>query len=161
MNIVQINESQLQEVKDVLHETWLDTYSHIYPREAVDIITSTWHSLQNLSQQAKDPRFYFAAAMRDGKITGVVTARLDDDQSTVLIHRLYVLPKFQGQGTGAAMLNAAVAHFPNVKRLTLEVESANEKARAFYVLGGFRVIGQSEEKVAGIKTTIIQMQKDL
>ncbi|MBX3082659.1 MAG: GNAT family N-acetyltransferase, partial [Anaerolineae bacterium] len=107
------------------------------------------------------PDLFFAVAKdENGRKLGLITARKVDD-ATLMLHRLYVHPKFQRQGIGSKMLDAALIEFPTAKTMRLEVEEENKKGYAFYVKQGFKDIDRKTETVEGEVLKIIVMEKSL
>src|SRR5262245_30864761 len=99
--MAEVERAALQDVlaiKDVLRETWRDTYASLLSETAIETITSQWHAPALLAEQLQNPEIYFAIA-RDGEVVaGVVTARKQDD--AIVVDRLYVRPQYQRRGIG-------------------------------------------------------------
>ena len=132
----------------MLSYTWVDTYKNFYSKTTIKKVTNVWHSIKNLSQQTKNPKFYFAVAKIDkGKIIGLITVRKVND-NTIFMQRLYVHPKYQRQGVGKKLMDKSVKYF-SAKKIKLEVEERNVKGISFYMKNGFKKIGKKKEKVEG------------
>jgi GNAT superfamily N-acetyltransferase len=67
------------------------------------------------------------------------------------LKRIYLLPAWQGGGTGAALMDAALAWLAAEGRhpLWIGVWSRNERALAFYKGRGFAEVGSYRFKVGG------------
>ncbi|MGH6992339.1 MAG: GNAT family N-acetyltransferase, partial [Caulobacteraceae bacterium] len=81
-------------------------------------------------------------------IVGFLALRADS------IEQLHVLPRFQRQGLGTALLAKARTASPD--RLTLFTFQANTRARAFYERHGFRAVDfndgeRNEEKTPDVR----------
>ncbi len=146
--------------KDTLSVTWVDTYGSFLPLEVIEHVTMIWHDSDRLLAQAQDPNIYFGVAKDGGRVVGLITMRLLADD-VGYVGRIYVHPDSQRQGIGAALLQAALAAFPTVKHLQLEVEERNLKGRAFYAKQGFRQIGTKQEDVEGFVFESLVMEKML
>lgn len=72
----------------------------------------------------------------DGKIIGYISVYWP----TNFIHSLYVLPGYQGQGAGRALLDT-VLHCAQGD-VELKTDKGNERAYAFYRRRGWRVVGE-------------------
>jgi ribosomal protein S18 acetylase RimI-like enzyme len=105
--------------------------------------------------------FFGVAKTEDGRLVGLITMRLPDSGELGLVSRLYVHPEYQRRGIGAALLQAAVAAFPTVKRLRLVVEEQNHKGRAFYAKQGFHQIEVKQEEISGIALETLVLEKEL
>ena len=152
---------EVHEIKQVLSETWIDTYGPFLPVEVIQKVTSLWHSPETLAAEIENERVFFHVAKDEhGAIVGLLTAGRPTDD-IISIGRLYVLPGSQRQGIGGMLLNACVAAFPGVRTLRLEVEAQNQKGMAFYRKQGFREISRKEEELEGISLTVVEMDKKL
>ena len=152
---------EVQEIKQVLSETWIDTYGPFLPLEVIRKVTSLWHSPETLSAEIKNERVFFNVAKNEqGEIIGLLTAGRPSEE-VIYIARLYVLPGHQRQGIGARLMEACIAAFPGTETLRLEVEEQNEKGLSFYRKQGFREISRKEEGLEGVSLTVIEMEKKL
>ena len=146
-------------IKEVLHETWHDTYASLLPKTAIELITSQWHVPQLLTEQVQNPDIYFAIARDGGTVAGLITARQQDD--AVVVDRLYVRPQFQRRGIGRLLLESSYHVFVDARRVRLTVEAANRKGVAFYAKEGFRETARLSEEVAGTSLENLVMEKAL
>ncbi len=152
---------EVQEIKRVLSDTWIDTYRSFIPVEVIRKITSLWHSPETLAAEIENENVYFDVAKdEDGAIIGLLTASQPSDD-IANIGRLYVLPSHQRQGIGLNLLDACIAAFPGVQALRLEVVAQNEKGMAFYHKQGFRELSRKEEEPEGISVMVVEMEKKL
>jgi len=132
----------LDAVRQLLHDTWHATYDAAMGVEAVNDITSRWHSLENLSRQLADPDGCFLVAeYPDGTIVGHAGA-VRKAADMVSLARLYVLPQQQGGGAGTALLEAVTDWAGQGTTIELEVETSNTPAICFYRKHGFCDDGQ-------------------
>ncbi len=152
---------EVQEIKRVLSDTWTDTYGPILPAEAIQKVTTGWHSQERLAAEIENSRaFFHVAKSEDGALVGLVTAGRPSGD-TIHIGRLYVLPGHQRRGIGRQLLDACIAAFPEARSLRLEVEAQNGKGMAFYRKQGFRESSRKEEKLEGVSMTVVAMEKEL
>ena len=161
VNVQPATVEEVKEIKQVLSETWNDTYGPFLPLEVIQKITSLWHSLEGLAAEIEDERVCFSVAKDEhGDILGLVTAGRPSEK-VVYIARLYVLPGHQRQGGGGKLLEACVAAFPRALLVRLEVEEQNEKGLSFYLKQGFREISRKREEFEGVTLTVVEMEKKL
>ena len=152
---------EVQAIKKVLSETWIDTYGPFLPAVVIQKVTSLWHSPETLATEIENERVFFHVAKDEhGSIVGLLTAGRPSDD-IVSIGRLYVLPGNQRQGIGGKLLDACVAAFPGGQRLRLEVEAQNEKGMAFYRKQGFREVSRKEEKIEETTLEVVEMERQL
>ena len=151
--------SDLDDIKDVLRDTWIDTYSDSLSAEMVDMISSQWHSDEMLSSQIRNPSIHFSIAKDlERDILGLATAFQEDDE-TAYLSRLYVLPIYQGRGIGSKLLKDATRMFPNTTKIRLSVEEMNLKAISFYWNRGFFKTGEKRLNIDDDVIRTIEMEK--
>lgn len=137
------SERDLAAVRELLVETWHATYDPIYGAERVTAITNDWHSMASLKRRLTRPHSEFLVA-DDGKtIAGMAFAAANQEGKIVMLHQLYVLPRFQGHGVGGMLLDEIMNCFPDAELIRLEVEAANSRAIAFYKDFGFAEAGRT------------------
>ncbi|HEX2146950.1 MAG TPA: GNAT family N-acetyltransferase [Pseudorhizobium sp.] len=146
----------LADVRDLLVETWHDSYDALLGPETVTKITGEWHSIEALSRQLDLPDTAFLVAEAKGRILGHVFANARE-LPVLVIARLYVRPSWQRRGIGKSLLDAAAAIGPEIRRIRLDVEAENRKGMSFYRREGFRPAGEVLQ--AGIRH--IRMEKHL
>lgn len=145
-------------ISAMLTETWHDTYDGIYGRDKVAELTKAWHSVDALKGRLTKPRSEFIV-VDDGAEIGGMAYVVQIDSETSMLHQLYVRPTQQGQGLGEKLLVEAEACFPDVRKIRLEVEEANQRAVKFYERNGFRRVGTTPDcgvKGSGIPAVIME-----
>ena len=159
--IERANIEDVPEIKRVLSETWIATYSPFLSQATINTVTSVWHSPNQLAVEIQNPHIFFGVArIADGTIAGLTTMgqRTDD---TIMLSRLYVHPQYQRHGIGSKLLHAGIAAFPTARIILLEVEEHNQQAYAFYLRHGFRDMESKEERVHSDVIKVIVMVKYL
>lgn len=94
-------------IKRVLSETWIDTYANYLSRSTIEYVTTNWHDPNLLRSQIENPGGCFAVAKDDGRVIGLVTV-VSVGQNELYLARLYVHPHYQRRGIGTDLLNAAL-----------------------------------------------------
>lgn len=152
---------EVPEIKQVLTETWVDTYGTFLSQDTIQKVTTVWHDPQLLASQVEDPEVFFGVAKDEGNtILGLVTVRrLGDDAAAM--SRLYVSPQYQRKGIGSRLLQASMVAFPGTRRLLLEVEEQNQKGLSFCRKQGFQEISRKEETVEGETLKVVEMERQL
>ncbi len=159
--IQRANAEEVQEIKQVLSETWVDTYGSFLSPATIEKATTIWHHPERLAAQIQNPDVFFAVAKDEANaILGLVTARKVDDDA-VVVDRLYVSPPHQRKGIGSKLLEESIRSFPGTKKLHLEVEEQNVKGLSFYRKHGFREMGRKEQKLEDEVLMVIEMEKQL
>jgi len=136
------SQEDLVKVSALLGRSWHATYDVIYGAEKVSEISGSWHSVEALKRRLVQPDAEFVVA-DDGRIIGgMAFAAMDkQEEDVVVLHQLYVEPDLMGQGIGRDLFAEIETCFPAAKRMRLEVEPKNERAKRFYAGLGFVEIG--------------------
>ena len=150
---------EILEIKKLLHETWTTAYSNIYSPEAIEMVTSEWHSPELLTKQVQDSSSFFEVAKDGNKIVGMCNASLTHEGKVINIQRLYVFPHYQNQGIGSMLIKEAVKAFPKALKVDLEVEKQNHRAFVFYQKHGFKEVGKKVFEVKNVRMPCIIMEK--
>jgi ribosomal protein S18 acetylase RimI-like enzyme len=79
--------------------------------------------------------------VKDNQMVGFIAADLRRTEGVAWIATIAVLPEYQGQGIGAALLEACEAHIP-FNRIRLCVRPANEVAIRLYERFGYTRAGE-------------------
>ena len=161
MRIAKARVEEVQEIKKVLSDTWLDTYSSVFSPETIQKLTAAWHSPESLASQIRDSDIFFAVAKNDAnKIVGLVTAQRQD-KDTLVVYRLYVDPKHQRKGIGSELLKGCISAFPKVRRIQLEVEEQNQKGLSFFLKEGFVQVEVKKVLAEGLFVKVVRMEKHM
>ena len=161
MKIAKARVEEVQEIKKVLSDTWLDTYSSVFSPETMQKLTAAWHSTESLVSQIKTSDIFFAVAKDDAnKIVGLVTAQRQD-KGTLVVYRLYVDPKHQRKGIGNELLKGSVSAFPKIRRIQLEVEEQNQKGLSFFLKEGFVRVEAKKVPAEGVFVRVVSMEKHI
>lgn len=99
MNIVSARECDLTIIKKITHTTINEIYPHYYPNGAVAFFLSH-HSDENIKEDISN-HCVFICYDTEQTAVGTVTIRKNE------ICRLFVLPEYQGNGYGKALLDYA------------------------------------------------------
>jgi ribosomal protein S18 acetylase RimI-like enzyme len=158
-----IHRAQIEDIpgiQAVLAVTWRDTYSSFVSESSIAKVTAEWHSSRVLEAEInRSSSFFGIAKSSSNEIVGMITAHLHD--KILFIARLYVLPEFQRQGIGERLMEESYRVFPEIKRVQLDVEEQNPKARAFYRKLGFKEVGVRIDDVAGTQLNSIVLEKHI
>ena len=146
----------IQQVRQILVETWHDTYDAIIGHDKVAEITGQWHALELLAKQLQSPGVSFLVAAHESELVGHAFAN-SPQPPIVMLLRLYVLPRWQRRGVGSLLLDAVIRAYPGATALRLSVEADNIKGVSFYRRHGFQLRGEQAEE--GLK--VLRMEKML
>jgi ribosomal protein S18 acetylase RimI-like enzyme len=147
-------------IKRVLSETWMDTYAGHLSRSTIEHVTTNWHDPNLLRSQIENPAGYFAVAKDDGRVIGLVTV-VAVGQNELYLARLYVHPQYQRRGIGTDLLNAALAAYPDATVIRLEVEQHNTKGLSYWRKQKFVDAGTRIEQIGTDSMAVISMERRL
>ncbi|MQW88273.1 GNAT family N-acetyltransferase [Sinorhizobium saheli] len=154
------SERDLERVRALLVETWHATYDSFYGVEKVSELTAKWHSIEALRARLQRKNAEFVVADNGREIAGMGFAAMSETlEKTVVLHQLYVLPKYQRHGIGRDMFAELETCFPDAERMRLEVEPQNLHALAFYRAHGFAEVGRTSncgDDQSGIPALILE-----
>ena len=149
---------EAEEIKKLLYKTWVSTYRGLYSQEAIDNITSNWHSIELLKKQILDKERAFLVAKYENKIIGMINTDQVKD-NIVNIQRLHIDPDYQGQGIGSSLINEISRLFPDAIKINLEVEKQNKKAISFYKKHNYKIVSEKVFEIQGHKMPCFIMEK--
>jgi len=136
MNIRHAEPEDSEQIHDVALKSWKDTYIQILSEEAIEEVVEAWYDIDKLEEQVEDPIFYVAE--EDENLIGFVHASVEDSKAT--LHRIYLKPKYQGQGVGSKLYQKVEKDVRDKKadKIELEVLAENQKGVRFYQKQGFK-----------------------
>ncbi len=146
-------------IQKLLRETWLDTYGDHLSQATLEEVYKNWQSIEFLTKQIENPKFYFPVAKEGNQLVGLSTSHMPED--TIVMFRLYVSPQHQHKGIGTILLEDVINHFSEAKKIQLHVEELNPKGQSFYKKHGFKEIKREQEKVVNEIIEQILMEKKL
>ncbi len=128
----------------IAHETWWQSYGEMLPKEQVEYMLDLIYSESALSEQMTIKKHEFILVFEDDIPLGFASYEMDyHSLSTLMIHKIYLLPRTQGKGIGTRLIDhiAAIAIRNNNNKLRLKVYHENDKAIGFYLKYGFKNTG--------------------
>lgn len=141
----QATERDVEAIRNVGSLTWPPTYDFAGPDYVADGL-SRWWSNEAIRRSLQNTDYWLAEV--DERVVGV--CNLDLRQSPPVIWVLYVLPEFQGQSVGSALLRNIIDSVPSdVERVALEYADGNESAGQFYARQGFVEVRREKNERPG------------
>lgn len=132
-------------VRQVLVETWHDTYDRLIGAARVTEITDDWHAIDALAGGICRIDHAFLLVELGDRV--IATGSAMRGEGVVEVQRLYVHPSGQGQGVGVLLLDALLARLGAMPRVEVSVMLGNTRAQAFYEREGFVAHGRDDEHV--------------
>ncbi|KAB2908612.1 MAG: GNAT family N-acetyltransferase [Ignavibacteriales bacterium] len=144
----------LPEVRELLRETWHDTYGKNVSIEELDTYLDTVYCEKNLADILNEDRENCFVAIQSGNIIGWMRLKRDDDNDIFHLISIYVKPHLQGKGAGKLLLDQGcrIAREYRFEKITLGVMAVNKKSIEWYKKQGFVEIRR--EPFTWITTTV-------
>ncbi len=144
-------------IRDIAYKTWPIAFRDILKAQQIDYMLDMMYSAASLAEQIdiKGHRFLLAffydlentnneSGHRECRYIGYSSYELNfSGTGKTKIHKIYILPKYQGSGCGKAMIKEIekIARFNNNSTLSLNV-NRNNRAITFYKNFGFKIINE-------------------
>lgn len=139
-------EADLENIRELLVETWRQTYAPFHGFDKVDALIDGWHSLPAIKARLSRPDAEFLVADNGEYMGGMAYAAMSrKNTKTANLNQLYVHPLWQRQGIGTDLFAEIETCFPDADKLRLEVTEENERAIAFYEAHGMAVVGHTKD----------------
>ena len=117
--------------------SWHAAYGEIFSADSIDAFLASAYSRISLRAALANRRSTFLVALHDGRVLGY--SQFGDRGAGPEMFRLYVDPRWWGQGIGRRLLSHAEMQFGalGVKRYFLTLHRRNDRAKQFYTSHGF------------------------
>ena len=150
-------DADIRAIAGIVAETWRATYAPLVGAAAVGRMVHALLSHDALLSLAHQRDIDMPVAFVGDSMAGTALARHGHDGLHIL--RLYVLPRFQGQGVGQALLDWLALRQPPESGIRLEVAAGNERALRFYLRAGFLDRGGGSETIAGARFEVRRLER--
>jgi ribosomal protein S18 acetylase RimI-like enzyme len=131
-------------IQTIAHATWPVTYGQLLPAGQLEYMLDLIYSEGSIKQQM-ERRHQFSIGYHAGEPIGFASVEKQyKSPANFMIHKLYVLPSFQGKGIGKIFLDylAMLASQAGHDTIMLRVFVKNQNAIRFYQHLGFQSIGE-------------------
>lgn len=131
-------------IQSIAHTTWPVTYGQLLPAGQLEYMLDLIYSEESIKRQM-NLGHQFIIGYHTGEPIGFVSVeKRYKTPASFMIHKLYVLPSFQGKGIGNAFIDylATLAAQTEHDMLMLKVFVKNQNAIRFYQHLGFHPIGE-------------------
>lgn len=158
----QIREMKAEDIKNVQQvakTSWNDTYDGIIPAHVQESFLNSAYSDEMMKRRLEVSSLYVAEA--DGQIVGFANFSTVKEEGEVELGAIYLLPEFQGEGVGTALLNEGINNAQKASKVFINVEKENGRGVYFYKAKGFEMLTEFEDKLEGHITVMVRMVKSL
>ena len=151
ISITQATESDIHVIKSMADVVFRYTYSSILTAEQVEYMMEWMYSDKSLEKQFSDLHSFFIAWC-NGIPVGYMSIQkesITEDNITVYhLHKLYIMPEWQGSGVGELLFKQALEYASENKnttkaRIELNVNRYN-KAVGFYIRMGMKIAREGD-----------------
>ncbi|KZE36528.1 GNAT family acetyltransferase [Bhargavaea cecembensis] len=154
-----MEENDIPAVRQVAAESWHDTYEGIIPREIRECFLAAAYSPASLQRRLEQSILYVAE--HEGSVVGFANFFRLPQTGDAELSAIYLLPFYQGQGLGTALLERGIGDLSDAGRLYITVERDNENGRQFYESRGFSSVEEFEEDFGGHTLNSVRMMRPL
>ncbi len=135
-------------IQAIAKETWHSTYDASIPEDIQDHLLGVWYSTEGLRDSFQQENSRFLVAEIGNEVVGFAQFTFRPDGEAQL-GRIYVLPKYHGQGLGGLLLENGLEWLrqKKVERLLVIVSEDNKIARGFYESKGFKWLRDFDDEL--------------
>lgn len=130
----------LADVADLARRIWPQTYANIIPEEQIRFMLAEQYAPDRLRADAASGVTFVYAAIGSRRV-GYFAYGPSEAPKEALLHKVYLLPEWQGRGAGSAMLREAQRRCreSGYDTVLLYVNQRNARAIRAYQRNGFRI----------------------
>ncbi|MFA7274877.1 MAG: GNAT family N-acetyltransferase [Crocinitomicaceae bacterium] len=139
--------AEMETLADLAAQIWPDTFSSILTEDQIAYMLNWMYAPAQLRSQLSEGHDFYFLRTNGTEIGFVGLEKNYPEKGMLRIHKIYLLPQFQGKNLGKFMLEETekIARMENLHSLHLNVNRFN-KAKDFYLKMGFVVV--KEEDIA-------------
>ncbi|HEY0053773.1 MAG TPA: GNAT family N-acetyltransferase [Pedobacter sp.] len=128
-------------ISKLAYEIWPKTYLNILSTKQINFMLNDMYSHENLLAQFNNGVEFLMVEIQNNGVGFASYSLSDSGTSVYKIHKLYLLPAYQGKGLGNQIIQfiEGDSGLKNGKFLELNV-NRNNPAVAFYLKNGFEII---------------------
>ena len=133
-----VDEADLPKVRDLAERIWRSSYAELLSPGQIEYMLDWMYSLERLRRDWTSG-VVFHWPIVDQIPVGYMATQTDPHAAVLHLHKLYVLPQFQGKGLGGRLLEHAFQAATQVgcRTVRLHVNKGNLRAIACYHRHGF------------------------
>lgn len=138
--------NDLHIIQDLAHKIWPDAYGDILSPEQLKYMLDKMYSISSLQYQATELKHNFILVLVENIPVGFASFSPKEKGSSVFrLHKIYVLPQLQGNGTGKFLLESVINSVRQLGATSIELNvNRHNKARSFYLKQGFEITGEED-----------------
>lgn len=135
-----VQERDQYEICQLARETWHLHYPGIITVKQIDYMLEQRYAPREIKRLIASPNCNWLKVELEHTIRGFGHFDENSAARSIKIDKLYVHPRAQGLGCGAALVRHAETHYGRLgfKKISLQVNKGNLAAIAFYVKAGYQ-----------------------
>ena len=144
-----LKKEELHLIRQVADIVWPVTFAPILSKEQIAYMMEMMYAPEVMEREY-DEGIQFRCVMDGEKPIGyIVMGPCHEVEGTMKLHKCYLLPEYQGQGIGTAMLKEAksIAAQQGYARLRLNVNRNNAKAIKAYIRNDFQTVATVDNPI--------------
>lgn len=164
MKIINIDSSEIIRIQKIAYATWPDTFKNILKSEQIEYMLKWMYNIDTLINQSNNGHLFYIAELNGVDLGFIGIEPNHNENQTVKIHKIYVLPTAQNKGVGKKLINYVIDKMhkeQNQKTFILNVNRYN-KATEFYKYLGFNIVKEENISIGnGYLMEDFVMQKNI
>lgn len=135
--------ADLPVIRQLAHQIWPVAYSEILSPKQLDYMLRLFYTEESLARQIEEGQQFFLLKTNEKPVGFAAVGPTDANRWK--LHKLYVLPEWQGRQLGAMLLShaEAFARANSGNILFLQVNRHN-RAQDFYLRNGFQITAEKD-----------------
>ena len=142
IKIIKASQDDLLTIQDLAKKIWPFAYGEILSVDQLEYMLEKFYSVDSLTAQMEKLHHEFYLALNGDNPVGFISiGKSQNNSSTFVLQKIYVLPKFQGKNIGKSLLDFAIEKTKREGGLAMELNvNRYNKALHFYEKNGFEII---------------------
>ncbi|QHE52760.1 GNAT family N-acetyltransferase [Pontibacillus sp. HMF3514] len=153
--IREMENKDINEVQEVAKTSWNFTYEGLIPLDIQERFLNSAYNDEMMLKRLDVSSLYIAE--KDGKIVGFANFSPVKEEGIVELGAIYLLPEYQGEGIGTALLQEGIKKLNGAKSVYISVEKENKIGTNFYRAKGFQVVSEFDDNLEGHITKMLRM----
>ncbi len=154
INIRQWRQNDIEVVRNILWETWKESYSNFIPVDDLLEYFNENYTSKKLTEQYNDAKVSSFIAEYDDVVAGYEKTYYNEKENRLYVHQLYILSAYQNLGLGKKLMKLAAerAKSMGLDRIWVGVMIKNESAVGWYKKMGYEIVENTPFTIS--KTTV-------
>ena len=132
-------EADVPFIRTLAERVWWAHYPEIISDDQINYMLSAWYNSEVVTAQIRDKSHHYWLVFADGadQPCGYLDISPKNNPGEYYLNKFYIDQR--GHGIGASAFYAALAQYPDVQEIRLNVNRRNYKSVNFYFKTGFKI----------------------